>query len=174
MRRSIIIALGVLVIVIIALAYSIFVLSPPVFSSQILLRRGPVQSDWSVEVDDTTVRGSTIWSNYAYYPGESIRLYRSVYLGAIPFTEEGLSWINDQGNLEEKALTLDNLTARWRYEGAAVPTSQQNGSSTFKYVVDGHNLRVVFTIPREGGSYKYQSLNKTWEAGELYLTISEW
>jgi len=163
-----------LAIVIIALAYSMFVLSPPVFSSEILLRKGPVQSDWSAEVDDLTVRGSTIWSNYAYYPGESIRLYRSVYLGAIPFTEEGLSWINDHGNLEEKALTLDNLTARWQYERTTVPISQQNGSSTFKYVSGEYNLRVVFTIPRDGDGYKYQSLDKAWEAGELYLTISEW
>jgi hypothetical protein len=174
LRRSIIIALGVLAAVIIALACSMFVLSPPVFPSEILLRKGPVQSDWSAEVGDMTIRGSTIWSNYAYYPGESVRLYRSVYLGAIPFTEDGLNWINDQGNVEEKALTLDNLTARWQYEGTLVPTSQQNGSSTFKYILDEHNLRVVFTIPREGDGYKYQSLDKAWEAGELYLTISGW
>ncbi len=174
MRRSIIIALGVLAIVIIALAYSIFVLSPPVFPNEILLRKGPVQSDWSAEVNDATVRGSIIWSNYVYYPGESIMLYRSVYLGAIPFTEEGLSWINDQGNLEEKTLTLDNLTARWQYEETLVPISQQNGSSTFKYVSGEYNLRAVFTIPRDGDSYRYQSLDKAWEAGELRLTISEW
>jgi hypothetical protein len=174
LRRSVIIVLGVLAIAIIALAYSILVLSPPVFPNEILLKRGPLQSDWSVEIDDVTIEGSTIWSNYAYYPGESIRLYHSIYVGGIPFTEEGLSWIDDQGNLQEKALTLDNLTARWQYEGIPVPTSQQNGASTFKYVLDEHNLKVIFTIPREGDGYKYQSLEKAWEVGELHLTISKW
>lgn len=174
MRRNVIIGLGIVAIVIIIVAYFGFVLPPPIFPSEALLKRGAIHSDWSVKTDETTITGSAIWAKFAYYPNESIRLYHSVYWGALLFTKDGLSWVDDQGSLQEIALTLSNLTARWQYNDKVVPTSQQNGSSTFKFAFDKYYLRVVFTLPRAGNNYKYNSLDEAWESGELYFTIAEW
>ncbi len=175
MRRNIVIGIGIFAISIVLVAYFVFILSPPRFPNETLLSRGPIQSDWSVKTDETTITGSAIWTKFIYYSDESIRLYRSVYWGALLYTRDGLNWIDEQGNLQEKALTLSNLTARWQYNGKTVPASQQNGSSTFKFAFDNYYLRVVFTLPRaDGGNYKYNSLDEAWESGELYLTITEW
>ena len=175
MRRNIAIGVGIVAVIIVLVAFFAFVLPPPVFSSEALLRRGSIQSDWSVKIDETHITGSAVWAKFAYYPDESIRLYHSAYWGAILFTEDGLSWVDDKDNLQEKALTLNNLTARWQSNGKTVPTSQQNGSSTFKFAFDNYYLKVVFTLPRADGSdYKYNSLDEAWESGELYFTITEW
>lgn len=176
MRRNIVIGAGVVAIAIILVAYFVLILPPPIFPSETLLGRGAIHSNWSVKTNETTITGSAIWTKFAYYSDDSIRLYHSIYWGTFLYTKDGLNWIDKQGNLQEKALTLSNLTARWQYGGKTVPTSQQNGSSTFKFAFDSsYYLRVVFSIPlADGDDYKYNSLEEAWESGELYLTITWW
>lgn len=175
MRREVVIGLGLSSIVIIIVAYLVFVAQPPTFPEETVIRRSPTESSWSTEIDGTPITGAAIWGKFAYYPDESIRLYRSEYWGALLFTREGLEWVDDQGTLQEKALTLVNLTARWRHNGEKAPTTELNAASTFQFAYNSHYLRVTFTVPRTAdGDFKYESLDEAWDAGELRLSVAEW
>jgi hypothetical protein len=175
MRRGVIAGIGLISVVVIIVAYLIFAVPPPTFPDTTVLKRSPIESSWSTEIDGTHITGAAIWAKFAYYPDESIRLYRSDYWGALLFAREGLEWVDDQGNLQERALTLVNLTDRWQYNGEEVSTTELNGSSTFRFAYANHHLRVTFTVSRTAdGDFKYDSLDEAWESGELYLSVTEW
>jgi hypothetical protein len=174
LKRSSIIALGIIAIAIIIVAFFGLVVGPPTFSNETLVRRGPISSSWSVKINETTITGSALWTKFAYYDDESIELDQSIYWGALLYNENGMSWV-DQGHLQEKALTLSNLTDRWQYNGVAAPVTQQNGSAVFQFAVGNYYLNATFSLPKaEGSGYKYSSLDEAWESGELYLTVAEW
>jgi hypothetical protein len=175
LKRSTIIALGIIAIAIIIIAFLGLVMGPPTFSNETLVRKGPISSNWSVRINETTFTGAALWTKFAYYEDESIELDQSIYWGALLYNENGMGWVDDQGQLQDKALTLNNLTDRWQYNGVQVNATQPNGSAAFKFALDNYYLKATFSLPKaEDGSYKYSSLDDAWAAGELYLTVIEW
>lgn len=166
LNKKIIYVVSALGIAIVLTAYFLFGLSPPKSSNEIVIKRG-AYSNWSLTVQDETVYGVTVWSEFAEYPEDAIKLYHATYWGGVLVDKTPMSWEdNKTGDFHSEPLTLQNLTANWL---------DAENASIFRFRFEDNYYKVSFSIPKHSnGTSKYLTLTESWENGELYQIIEIW
>ena len=154
-------AIVIITIGLILFAYLVLGVSPPQASNRLIVRKG--DSNWSLS-NEKRIYGKTIWSQFADYPEETIKLYYCRYWGGVLVDKIVISWEDETGSFSSRSLSLNDLVKR-----------QQNSRSIFKFGFENEYYKVSFNIPKvENGNYKYSDLSEAWDIGELYQIIEEW
>jgi hypothetical protein len=165
MNRKILYVVLTLIILIILVAYFLFWLSPPKSSNEIIIQRG-AYSNWSLTIQGDTIYGVTVWSEFAEYQEDAVKLYHATYWGGILFDKTPMSWEDKTGSFQSKPLTLQNLTENW---------IDTENASIFKFRFRDNYYKVSFSIPKySNGTSQYPTLAESWENGKLYQTIEPW
>ena len=142
-------------------AYLVFGVSPPQASNRLVIRQG--DSDWSIS-NERTIYGKTVWSQFADYPNETIKLFYCIYWGSVLVDKKVMSWEDETGSFSSRSLSLNDLVKR-----------AQNSESIFKFGFENEYYKVSFSIPKlENETHKYSDLSEAWKKGELHQIIEEW
>ncbi len=142
-------------------AYIVLWGSPPQASNRLVIKTGI--SDWSIP-NERTICGKTIWSQFADYPNETIKLYYCIFWGSFLVDKRVMSWEDETGSFTSRSLALNDLMKR-----------AQNSESIFRFSFENEHFRVTFSIPNlEDETQKYPDLREAWKNGELHQIIEEW
>ena len=163
--RGLIYALAVLAIIALVFLVLAFGVSPPATPSENTIAFG--NTEWSLD-SNPRFYGKTVWARFADYSGNltidqlnTIKVEHEIYLGAIPYDSEAMTWEVNTGSYSSHSLTYNDLTDHW-----------QGSKSIFTFKHGDTLLTVTFSIPKlTDGTNKYPTLLESWEAGELYQTI---
>ena len=166
--RSIIYIIGIIAIIAVLAIVPTMFMSPADNPDELIIKIG--ETDWSLDTDPK-VYGTTIWSAFADYEGETeaaeqgktIKLHYNSHVGAVTLNKEIMSWEDMGGDVTTHSLTLEDMISH-----------MQGSEAVFKFSVEGENYKVTFSIPEENGQNKYSDITEAWNEGELYQTVELW